>query len=215
MTAAAPRATLSLARVLREIAEPIGRHPLLAVDALPSVARRPIPAAVLVPLLFTPTGPELLLTVRHSGLRSHPGQISFPGGRVDPEDVDVSATALRETWEEVGIEPSAIEVLGALSPYLTGTGYSVVPVLGVIPAACEYRLARDEVEEVFHVPLSFLLETGVWETREYEVEGGRRAYAEILYGRYRIWGATAGMIVGLRERLRGRLTTGLSATLGG
>lgn len=204
----------TLEQVLREIAGPVGPHPLLPPHTRASRASRPMPAAVLVPVAFGAQGPELLLTVRHSALRSHPGQISFPGGRVDPEDIDVAATALRETWEEVGVEPSAVEVLGALPPYLTGTGYSVVPVLGVIPAGYAYRLARDEVEEVFHVPFEFLFATGVWEDREYEVEGGRRTYAEILFGRYRIWGATAGMIVGLRERLRGHPLTGVSAELG-
>lgn len=187
-----------LARILREIAEPVTPHPLLRTTRPPS---RPVPAAVLVPITCDERA-EILLTVRHSALRSHPGQISFPGGRVDATDTDVAATALREAWEEVGLEPAAVEVLGTLPPYLTGTGYSVVPVLGLIPARYRYRLARDEVEEVFHVPCDFLFETGTWETREYEVEGGRRAYAEIWFGRYRIWGATAGMIVGLRERLQ-------------
>jgi len=199
-----------LARVLREIAEPVGPHPLLHA-ARP--ASRPVPAAVLVPITCEERA-EILLTVRHSALRSHPGQISFPGGRVDATDTDVAATALREAWEEVGIEPGTVEVLGTLPPYMTGTGYSVVPVLGLIPSHYEYRLARDEVEEVFHVPCEFLFETGTWETREYEVEGARRAYAEIWFGRYRIWGATAGMIVGLRERLHHHPAAGVSAELG-
>lgn len=197
MTRASDHRQAALARILREIAEPVAPHPLLRAASPPS---RPVPAAVLVPITCDERA-EVLLTVRHSALRSHPGQISFPGGRVDATDGDVAATALREAWEEVGIEPAAVEVLGSLPPYLTGTGYSVVPVLGLIPAHYKYRLARDEVEEVFHVPCEFLFETGTWETREYEVEGGRRAYAEIWFGRYRVWGATAGMIVGLRERL--------------
>ncbi len=197
MTRDPARTRAGLERVLREIADPVAPHPLLHAARPPS---HPVPAAVLVPITCDERA-EILLTVRHSALRSHPGQISFPGGRVDATDGDVAATALREAWEEVGIEPGAVEVLGSLPPYLTGTGYSVVPVLGLIPARYEYRLARDEVEEVFHVPCDFLFETGTWETREYEVEGSRRAYAEIWFGRYRIWGATAGMIVGLRERL--------------
>lgn len=206
-----PLSRLLLERALREIAGPVGRHPLLRPGEVPTHTARPTPAAVLVPIAFDGPEPELLLTVRHSALRSHPGQISFPGGRVDAGDADVAATALRETFEEVGVVPEAIEVLGALPPYLTGTGYSVVPVLGTIPAGYAYQLARDEVAEVFHVPLEFLFRTGVWETREYEVEGGRRAYAEIWFGRYRIWGATAGMLVDLRERLHRHPVVGLSA----
>ena len=202
MTTTAQRSWRVLERALREVAEPVGPHSLLREGAAAPGRSRPTPAAVLVPIALGVDRPELLLTVRHSALRSHPGQISFPGGRVDPEDLDVAATAVRETHEEVGVAPAAIEVIGALGPYLTGTGYSVVPVIGLIPAGYPYRLARDEVEEVFHVPLEFLFETGTWETREYEIEGGRRSYAEIWFGRYRIWGATAGMIVDLRDRLR-------------
>ncbi len=200
-----------LEQALRAIAAPVGPHPLLAGGR---AGNRPVPAAVLVPVVRHDDRPDLLLTVRHSALRSHPGQISFPGGRVDAGDADVAATALRETWEEVGIAPEAVEVLGTLPPYLTGTGYSVVPVLGLIPPRCEYRLARDEVEEAFHVPCEFLFETGTWEDRDYEVEGGRRTYAEIWFGRYRIWGATAGMIVGLRDRLRRYLASPPSTSLG-
>lgn len=191
------RSRAALERALRDIAQPIGRHPLLGADRAPS---RVVPAAVLVPITNDERA-EILLTVRHSALRSHPGQISFPGGRVDSADADVAATALRETWEEVGIDPAAVEVVGALPPYLTGTGYSVVPVVGWIPSHYQYRLARNEVEEAFHVPCQYLFETGTWETHEYETESGPRAYAEIRFGRYRIWGATAGMIARLRDRL--------------
>lgn len=192
---------VSLEATLRAVADPIGPHPLLLDDALSDDQQRPTAAAVLVPIVVGRSEPEVLLTVRHSALRSHPGQISFPGGRVDPTDSDVASTALRETHEEVGIEPGAIRVLGSLAPYLTGTGYSVVPVLGLIPADYPYRLADDEVAEIFHAPLAFLLDERHWAVREYEYEGRRRPYFEIWFGRYRIWGATAQMIVSLQERL--------------
>lgn len=196
----------ALEDALRAIADPIGPHPLLLDDAPADDQPRPTAAAVLVPIVLGAGEPEVLLTVRHSALRSHPGQISFPGGRVDDTDRDVAATALRETYEEVGIRPSDINVLGSLAPYLTGTGYSVVPVLGTVRADYPYRMADDEVAEIFHAPLAFLLDTQRWEIREYEYEGLRRPYFEIWFGRYRIWGATAQMIVSLQERLSRRVT---------
>jgi 8-oxo-dGTP pyrophosphatase MutT (NUDIX family) len=187
----------ALERRLRAAIDPVGRHPLLDEGATAA----PVPAAVLFPLILDLPQPEVLLTVRHGGLRSHPGQISFPGGRCDAADPDVAATALRETWEEVGVERAAVRILGALPPYLTGTGYSVVPVLGAVPANYPYRLATAEVEEVFHVPLAYLLDAGNRQFREYEVNGERRGYFEFWFGRHRIWGATAQMIVNLHERL--------------
>lgn len=186
---------------LRAISEPVGPHPLLSGRQPGAEAPNPTPAAVLFPLILDAAAPEVLLTVRHSQLRSHPGQISFPGGRCDAADPDVAATALRETWEEVGVDREHVRVLGALPPYLTGTGYSVVPVLGSVPANYPYRIATGEVEEVFHVPLAYLLDEGNRQFREYEVNGHRRGYFEFRFGRYRIWGATAQMIVSLHERL--------------
>jgi len=123
-------APAALEEALRSIADPVGPHPLLLDDAPTDDQPRPTAAAVLVPIVLGAGAPEVLLTVRHSALRSHPGQISFPGGRVEATDHDVAATALRETYEEVGISPSDVKILGSLAPYLTGTGYSVVPVLG-------------------------------------------------------------------------------------
>jgi len=198
-----PLPPAALERRLRAIAEPVGRHPLLDGAEWRAERPRPTPAAVLVPIVLGARDPEVLLTVRHSALRSHPGQISFPGGRCDDMDADVAATALRETHEEVGVNPTHVNVLGALPAYLTGTGYSVVPVIGTLAASYPYRLAEDEVEEVFHVPLPFLLDERNREVREYEVDGHRRAYFEFWFGRHRIWGATAQMIVSLAERLDG------------
>jgi len=189
---------------LQEIADPVGPHPLLRGRAPGAERPQPTPAAVLIPVVLGACEPQVLLTVRHSALRSHPGQISFPGGRCDDADPDVAATALRETHEEVGVNPTHVKVLGCLPAYLTGTGYSVVPVLGTLPADYPYRLAADEVAEVFHVPLHFLLDVRNRELKEYEVDGHRRGYFEFWFGRHRIWGATAQMIVSLEERLSGR-----------
>ncbi len=189
---------------LREIADPVGPHPLLDGPAREIERPHPTAAAVLVPIVLGGREPEVLLTVRHSALRSHPGQISFPGGRCDDTDADVAATALRETHEEVGVHPIDVKILGALPAYLTGTGYSVVPVLGTLPAGYPYRLAEDEVAGIFHVPLQFLLDVRNRELKEYEVDGHRRGYFEFWFGQHRIWGATAQMIVSLEERLSGR-----------
>ena len=201
VNAPGPRSAALLARRLRALSEPVGPHPLLREWPAADPSPQPTPAAVLFPLILDAPEPQVLLTVRHSALRSHPGQISFPGGRCDRGDPDVAATALRETWEEVGIERERIEVLGTLPAYLTGTGYSVVPVIGTVPANYPYRLAADEVEEAFHVPLAYLLDERNREFKKYEVDGHRRGYFEFHFGRYRIWGATAQMIVSLQQRL--------------
>ena len=159
------------------------------------------PAAVLVPVVLAEEGPELLFTVRNSGLRRHPGQISFPGGRVDPEDRDHGHTALREAEEELGIDPEAIALVGCLDTCITGTGFSVVPVVGLLRPGYPYRLAVAEVEEVFHAPAAHLLDAGNHQRCQREINGEQRSYYEIWYQNFRIWGATAQMIVGLHRRL--------------
>lgn len=190
----------SFVDALRAIVDPIAMDaPTSGVPAHPELT----PAAVLVPVVLGECGPELLFTVRNSRLRRHPGQIAFPGGRVDPEDRDVGHTALREAEEELGIRPSAVALLGRLDTCITGTGFSVVPVVGLLEAGYPYRLAASEVEEVFHVPASHLLDQGNHQRCEREINGALRSYYEIWFGRFRIWGATAQMVVGLHRRLMG------------
>ena len=189
----------TVASVLSRAVQPIGRHPLvLPGESNPEALR---PAAVLVPVVLASAGPELLLTVRNANLSSHPGQISFPGGRVDEGDRDVGHTALREAEEELGIRPADVTLLGALSLHATGTGYGVVPVVGLLRPDYPYRPAAAEVAEVFHVPLAHVLNPDNHSTCEREFGGQRRSYFEIWFNDYRIWGATAGMIVAWHERL--------------
>jgi 8-oxo-dGTP pyrophosphatase MutT (NUDIX family) len=140
--------------------------------------------------------------VRNQHLSSHPGQISFPGGRVDPSDRDVGHTALREAEEELGIRAEAVTLLGSLDAYATGTGFSVVPVVGLLEPGYPYQLAEGEVAEAFHVPLAHLLDPQNHQEIERDFGGERRRYFEIWFNGYRIWGATAGMIVGLHRRLQ-------------
>lgn len=159
------------------------------------------PAAVQVPIVDRPGGLTVLLTRRSPNLSSHAGQVAFPGGRIDEGDDGPVGAALRETEEETGIAPSFVTPVGLLDPYQTGTGFVIVPVVGVLREGCTPRANPGEVDEIFEVPLAFLMDTanhqrhsGVWQGRE------RRYYA-MPYESHNIWGATAGMIVNLRERL--------------
>jgi 8-oxo-dGTP pyrophosphatase MutT (NUDIX family) len=160
------------------------------------------PAAVLIPLVNRTEGPTVLLTQRSADLTDHPGQISFPGGRVDPEDADVEATALRETQEEIGLTPDRIRILGRLADYETVTGYRVTPVVGWVEPP--FTLAADPVEvaDVFEVPLAFLLEPA-HQQRHFRIQGStRRDYYAIPYGERYIWGATAAMLMIMDHTLR-------------
>ena len=158
------------------------------------------PAAVLFPIVSHPL-PTVLLTQRTSHLRDHAGQISFPGGRVEAEDVSPVATALRETEEEIGLQRSHVEVLGFLPEYRTGTGFRVTPVVGLVIPPFTLRLDSFEVAEAFEVPLAFLLDPGKHERHSLFLRGAQRQYFAMPWeGRF-IWGATAGMIRSLSERM--------------
>lgn len=156
-------------------------------------------AAVLVGLVERSAGPALLLTRRTDTLRHHAGQVAFPGGRVDRGDRDVVYTALRETEEEVGVLPSQIQPLGFLDPYATITGFRVLPVVARIDPGYVPRLQASEVAEAFEVPLAFLLDPANSEQVGAEFRGRLRHYWQFHYGRHRIWGATAAMILNLRR----------------
>ena len=159
-------------------------------------------AAVLIPLVLKEDGLWVLLTQRTNHLRDHAGQISFPGGRMDPEDAGPEETALRESKEEIGLDPSRVEIIGHLPEYLTVSGYSVTPVVGLVQAQAEYVLDPFEVADVFEVPLEFLLNPANHQVRLWQSEqGGRRFYSMPYENRF-IWGATAGMLRNLYHLLK-------------
>jgi len=169
---------------------------------LPGREGEPRLAAVLVPLVNRPEGLQLLLTQRSADLPDHPGQISFPGGRVEPEDVSLADAALRETTEEVGLPRERVSVLGQLSEYETVTGYRITPVVGWVEPP--FTLAPDPVEvaDIFEVPLRFVLDPAN-QQRHFRMLGERRRdFWAIPYGERYIWGATAAMLMMLDRTLR-------------
>jgi len=154
------------------------------------------PAGVLIPIFDRPDeGLSVLLTQRSAELKHHAGQISFPGGRMEPDDVDIAATALRESQEEVGIAGDAVSVVGFLQPMPTITGYAVTPVVGLVDAAVTVEVDRTEVEFSFEVPLHFLLDGGNRRIVQRDLHGKSFPMAEFQYEGHRIWGATAMMII--------------------
>lgn len=159
------------------------------------------PAAVLFPIVLREGGHTVLLTQRTAHLRDHAGQISFPGGRVEAEDVSPSHTALRETEEEIGLPRERIEIVGFLPEYRTGTGFRVTPVVALVQPPFALQPDPFEVAEVFEVPLAFLLDPANHQRHSLHYRGALRNYFAMPYGEYFIWGATAGMIRSLSERL--------------
>lgn len=163
----------------------------------------PVPAAVLIPLVTRDNGVHIMLTQRAAHLHDHAGQISFPGGRIETSDATPVAAALREAQEETGLPANHVEVLGSMPPYLTATGFSIIPVVSLVTPG--FQLAPDafEVAEVFEVPLSFLMDPANHRLYEARLEDGRvRNYYGMPYGRHFIWGATAGMLRNLYHLLR-------------
>ena len=158
------------------------------------------PAAVLVPVVDRPE-PTVILTERPKTMRKHPGQISFPGGRIDPGDASPVAAALREAEEEIGLPPAAVEVIGIADIYRTITGFEVTPVIGVVPPDLPLTPHPGEVASMFEAPLRFLLDPARQETRTAQFRGRERCYYEIQWEDRRIWGATAAMLVNLTRRL--------------
>jgi len=160
-------------------------------------------AAVLVPVIERPEGLTVLFTQRTAHLNDHAGQVSFPGGRCEATDPSPVYTALRETEEEIGLERGRVEVLGLLPEYRTGTGFSVTPVVGLVRPPFELALDSFEVAEVFETPLSFLLDPVNHQRHSMEIGGVLRHYYAMPYEGFFIWGATAGMLVSLRNLLYG------------
>ena len=158
-------------------------------------------ASVLLPIVAHDDKPTVLFTQRTAHLKNHSGQISFPGGRAEAHDLSPERTALRETWEEIGLAAERIELLGRLSEYHTRTGYRITPVVGIVRPPFDLRPDENEVAEVFEVPLEFLLDVRNHKRHSRDFEGEQRQFFAIPYqGRY-IWGATAGMLVNLSRYL--------------
>ena len=153
------------------------------------------PAAVLMPIVNRPDGLTLLLTQRSETLPDHPGQISFPGGRRENEDLSPAHTALRESTEEIGLDPRQVDILGEVGRYETVTGYVVTPVVGWVEPPFEITADPVEVAEVFEVPLSFVLNPDNYIQRQREIAGRTRHFFACPYGERYIWGATAAMIL--------------------
>jgi 8-oxo-dGTP pyrophosphatase MutT (NUDIX family) len=160
-----------------------------------------VSAAVLVPLIVHPSMMTVLLTLRTLHLADHAGQISFPGGRVEPQDADEAATALREATEEVGLAAGKVRIVGRLDTYVTRTGYRIAPVVGLIEPPIELEPDPHEVAEIFEVPLDFLVDPVNRRRDSRHYQGTERFFLAMCWERHYIWGATAGMLVNLAELL--------------
>lgn len=183
-------------------APPVEEGATIIPPLFPSSPSR-VPAAVLVPVILRETGATLLLTQRTVHLRDHAGQVSFPGGRCEACDLSPEATALREAAEEVGLDPTQVEILGRLPEYHTVTGFAITPVVGLVMPPLNLRLDDFEVAEVFEPPLEFLLNRRNYQRHSLEFRGELREFWAIPWQGYYIWGATAGMLVSLHHTMFG------------
>ncbi len=201
---------MELAELRARLAGRDGTVPEFPADALAAPATsdqldglalgRLIPAAVLVPIIHGPQ-PGILLTKRTGTLSSHAGQVAFPGGRIDPGE-DALAAALREAREEVGLPAELVEVTGRLPDYDTGSGFRITPIVGLLQPGFVPVPSAAEVEEVFELPLSVLLDPAAPERRRAQWKGRDREYWVWPHARHYIWGATAAILVHLAHRLR-------------
>ena len=189
-----------IARLTDALARPAGEssdfdlNPILLPDS--RILR---PAAVLVAVWLRPDGARLILTKRASHLKHHPGQIAFPGGKVDAEDSGPEAAALREAWEEIGLPPERVEVLGRLPSHETVTNYMITPILGLVREYFTPVPEAGEVDEVFTVPLAHVLDRGRFVIEGRVWKGQPRRYFAVPYGPYYRWGATARILRNLAE----------------
>ena len=172
---------------LERVGDPLG-------DFAAGASGGTVPAAVLVPLLAPPPTTRVLFTKRSRKLRDHAGQVSFPGGRVEPADPDPVRTALREAEEEISLAPERVEILGMLPPQDTATGFRVLPVVAWIEDPGRLRPEPSEVEEIFLLPLERVLDLGRYRRESYLRDGERRWYYVLDHERHRIWGATAAIL---------------------
>jgi len=191
-----------LAARLRDALERPPIEPPIEGDLPELRAQADVAAAVLIAITDRPE-PGVILTVRREHMRTHAGQIAFPGGRIDPGE-DPVAAAIREAHEEVLVPPELVDVIGAIDPYRTVTGYVVTPVLGVLPPDIALEPHEHEVADLFEAPLGYLLDPSNQQLRSALFQGRTRHYYEIVWNDRRIWGATAAMIVNLSRRLQWR-----------
>jgi 8-oxo-dGTP pyrophosphatase MutT (NUDIX family) len=188
-------------RLAEIVTQPRRAEPILGDEVSAGVDRPLVPAAVLVPVVLGEE-PSILLTRRTSHLTKHAGQISFPGGRIDPDDSGPEAAALREAHEEIGLDVGSVEVLGRLTDHVTGTGYRITPVLAVLPPALKYRLSPHEVAAIFELPMRVVLDPDAPRRQRQHVRGVWREYWVWPHPEHFIWGATAAILVQLAQRLR-------------
>jgi 8-oxo-dGTP pyrophosphatase MutT (NUDIX family) len=190
------------ARLRRALDRPAG--PSSDFDLNPAIrlaATRPLrPAAVLLPVWLRPEGAVLVLTKRASHLKHHPGQIAFPGGKVDATDASPEAAALREAREEIGLDPSRVRIIGTLPVHETVTGFAMTPFVGLMRGAFDPIPEAGEVEEVFTVPLAHVLAPDRFQIQGRRWMGEWRRFYTVPWGPYYIWGATARILRGLAER---------------
>jgi 8-oxo-dGTP pyrophosphatase MutT (NUDIX family) len=169
-----------------------------------SLPKDRVPAAVLVPLVERESGLTVLLTQRAATLKDHAGQISFPGGRIEPKDATAWHAALREAHEEIGLSESHVEFAGYLPDHWVVTGFRVTPAVGFVSPLYELRIATAEVHDVFEVPLDFILDAANHRPRLGRLGDVTIEYFDIQYGERLIWGATAGMLLTFRRLLQAR-----------
>ncbi|MGE0416693.1 MAG: CoA pyrophosphatase [Acetobacteraceae bacterium] len=182
-------------------AEPPETRIAYGEDIIDDLERPPVPAAVLVPVILG-SSPGILLTKRTAHLKKHAGQVSFPGGRIDPTDAHPEAAALREAREEIDLDPGHVQILGRMADYVTGTGYRITPVLGLLPPGLGFRPSPDEVDAVFDLPIGVLLDPAAPQRQKQHVRGKWREYWVWPHPQHFIWGATAAILVHLAEKLR-------------
>jgi 8-oxo-dGTP pyrophosphatase MutT (NUDIX family) len=192
-----------ISRLTDALARPAGESSDFDLNpSIRSPLARPLrPAAVLVGVWLRPEGARLILTKRASHLKHHPGQIAFPGGKVDEGDSGPQAAALREAQEEIGLPPAQVQVLGHLPAHETVTGFSVTPILALVHGEFVPEPEAGEVEEAFTVPLAHVLDRDRYVIEGRIWQGQPRRYYAVPYGPYYIWGATARILRGLAERV--------------